>query len=621
MSWLAIGIIVIWVNVLGCAGAPLAMPAGDVELTLVQTVSMEVMALVQPENWDPVIHPQQIRVIASKDGNYGLFKLTETPDLAYGPSDLDFHSLAVSWDGSHTILSVKHCGFYKLMLLIEEYPKGRFLPLTGEPGNDRYPTIARDKAFVAFISDRDGQPKLYGLKIDRPELIGFSGGPQPMQLFTGPGKERAPAFSEHGLAFLSNLMGTWDLWVLEGPNYDSPRRVVTDVDPESPVAWVKDWIFVIRDGVSGLVSLDGRFFRPLSRGPKDWWKSPGAPKYVVKDGIVYCVKFPAPLSPDLAFFRIPPGQSIAELWLATLDGREWKVADQVPMGEASRSPDGRRLAYLRRGRRIGPLPSPEAGYSPDWYELWVANADGSDASCIRTFSPYGGEYKAHSLAWGPGGARLFFALAEGGTPVYELHSLRLDGSGLDTIFGGVYTCDVHPNGVVTGVARGPYLYSYDIVSDTWTSYWEFGQLWGAAFSPSAKYGVAVTDGALVLLDCTKRTEHILLPAAKASPKTQRYSPPTWSPDETLFAYVSDWDGDGEIWIYDLKTNTARKITDNDHDDYSPIWSPDGKYIAYVSEEDVLPTIRVFSLQDAKTTAITHGEAEDVSPIWRNKGKE
>lgn len=606
---------VIWINALTYAAAPIALPSGSIELVPVQTVSMGVTAIAQPQNWDPTIYPARIRVIAPQDGKYSLFELNDNTRLVYGPAMLDPKSLALSWDGNQTIISVKHGAYYKLMLLVEDYNGVKAVPFTTGPGNDYSPTLSPDKSFVAFVNDRAGRPKLYGLRIDDPELIELPGGPQPVQLFPGPGEERAPAFNEYGLAFLSNLMGTWDLWVLEGPDYDSPRRVLANVDPESPVAWVGDRIFIVKDGTPGLVTRDGRFFRPLTGGPKDWWKGPGAPHFVVQNGVIYRVKFPAPLSPDLAFFRIPPGQDTAELWLSTLDGKEWKVADQVPLGEAAWSPDGTRLAYLRRGKRIGPLPIPEAGYRSDWYELWVANADGTDARCIRTFSPYGGEYEAHSLAWGPHGDRLYFALAEGGTPVYALYSIRLDGSGLTELFGGVYSCDVHQNGIVTGVARGPYIYSYDIASDKWTSYWEFGQLWDVMFSPSAKYGLALADGALILLDPTARTQRVLLPAAKSDAGR-----PSWSPDEKQFAYVSAWDGDGEIFIYDLHTCKTEQITANDYDDYSPAWSPDGKYIAYVSEENVFPQIRIFSVKDGKTFSITDGKHEDIYPIWRDKEK-
>jgi hypothetical protein len=174
-------------------------------------------------------------------------------------------------------------------------------------------------------------------------------------------------------------------------------------------------------------------------------------EYVVKDGIIYSVKFPAPLSPDLAFFRTNK-DGTAALWVSTLDGVKWKVADRVPVGEAVWSPDGTRIAYLRRGRRIGPLPSPEAGYSPDWYELWIANADGTEPHCICTFSPYENEYEANSVAWGPNGDLLYLALAEVGTPVDDIYSIRLDGTGLKIVFQSICTYKVHSSWSGSGLA-------------------------------------------------------------------------------------------------------------------------------------------------------------------------
>ena len=52
--------------------------------------------------------------------------------------------------------------------------------------------------------------------------------------------------------------------------------------------------------------------------------------------------------------------------------------------------------------------------------------------------------------------------------------------------------------------------------------------------------------------------------------------------QAQIAFVSDRDGNSEIYVMDANGKNQRRLTNNPASDYSPSWSPDGKRIAFVS---------------------------------------
>ena len=49
-------------------------------------------------------------------------------------------------------------------------------------------------------------------------------------------------------------------------------------------------------------------------------------------------------------------------------------------------------------------------------------------------------------------------------------------------------------------------------------------------------------------------------------------------------FVSEVDGDAEIYVIDPESGVATPLPHNNSSDTNPVWSPDGKLVAYVSDE-------------------------------------
>gem|GEM_PF-6367656 len=85
----------------------------------------------------------------------------------------------------------------------------------------------------------------------------------------------------------------------------------------------------------------------------------------------------------LLYFRLEERESPSgELWVTSLSGCTWRLADGVRAGEAAWSPDGTKIVYLKR--RLLPWPK-EAGYEHGEYELWIADPADRSTYMIRKF--------------------------------------------------------------------------------------------------------------------------------------------------------------------------------------------------------------------------------------------
>ena len=83
-------------------------------------------------------------------------------------------------------------------------------------------------------------------------------------------------------------------------------------------------------------------------------------------------------------------------------------------------------------------------------------------------------------------------------------------------------------------------------------------------------------------------------------------------------YVSDTDGDRDLYLVDTKTGETSRLTNNGGPDEEPRWSPDGQQIAYVSRESGDKEINVISREGQDVRRLTNNPGLDASPRWHPK---
>lgn len=95
--------------------------------------------------------------------------------------------------------------------------------------------------------------------------------------------------------------------------------------------------------------------------------------------------------------------------------------------------------------------------------------------------------------------------------------------------------------------------------------------------------------------------------------------PSWSPDGSQIAFTSRREGNFEIYIMNADGSKIRRLTDNNATDVSPVWSPDGSKIAFASDRDGNYNIYVMNINGANVARLTGNAADDTDPAWSPDG--
>jgi TolB protein len=99
------------------------------------------------------------------------------------------------------------------------------------------------------------------------------------------------------------------------------------------------------------------------------------------------------------------------------------------------------------------------------------------------------------------------------------------------------------------------------------------------------------------------------------------SGPTWAPNGIQLAFVSDFDGDEDIWTITDDGLNSRKLTENESSDRDPAWSPDGEQIVFISDIESPGITKLFSMtsEGADMRRLNDLSGNTYNPRWSHDG--
>jgi TolB protein len=92
--------------------------------------------------------------------------------------------------------------------------------------------------------------------------------------------------------------------------------------------------------------------------------------------------------------------------------------------------------------------------------------------------------------------------------------------------------------------------------------------------------------------------------------------PAWSPDGSRIAFMSNREGNLEIYTLDLENDALTNLTQSPSNEGDPAWSPDGSKIVFTSDRDGNIEIYVMDADGANPRRLTNHPADDIHPHWQ-----
>ena len=393
--------------------------------------------------------------------------------------------------------------------------------ITNHPGFDADPSFSPDGKKIVFVSSRDGNLELYLINKDGSGL---------KRLTFDPADDSHPVFSPDGtaIAFTSDRKNeSADAYLLLNPSGSAIAVPLTDWKSNETVE-------------PGCWSPDGTKIAFFSdRNGKD-------DIYVVSAEVIRPQLLLADAKNNLGFPSYSPdGKKIVyqseledrtgEIRVLDLATKQTSLVLKSEMHDTSPvwSPDGQWIAFQNR--------------SESNTEIYVIKTDGAGLKNL-TNNPA----KDVTPAWSPDGKQIVFASnRENPTQVFQLFVMNSDGTNQQQVYSSASSAS--PNWSPAGEEV---VFAND-KEDFRTGNFEI-------FSIAPKNG-----GAEKRLTFRKRYD----------------VSPVYSPNGKQIVFVSQADGNSELYLMNRDGNEITRLTRNSAEDLAPHWSPDGSRIVFSSNRN------------------------------------
>jgi Tol biopolymer transport system component len=117
--------------------------------------------------------------------------------------------------------------------------------------------------------------------------------------------------------------------------------------------------------------------------------------------------------------------------------------------------------------------------------------------------------------------------------------------------------------------------------------------------------------------------HIFLDGRKLTSGRWRDYHPMWAPGGRRILFVSDRDGDEELYLIRRDGSALQRLTQNRVADTTPAWSPDGRWIAFARGRPGARQLYVMPAAGGRARLVVRSTARGVeswSPSWSPDGK-
>jgi TolB protein len=98
-------------------------------------------------------------------------------------------------------------------------------------------------------------------------------------------------------------------------------------------------------------------------------------------------------------------------------------------------------------------------------------------------------------------------------------------------------------------------------------------------------------------------------------KSRESSCPSWSPDGTKLAYSAKTEGVRQIWIYDFVAEEERQLTSGPGNKENPCWASNSLHLVFNSSDNNSSDLYVVNLNQPDAVKITKGQGKKHYPTW------